>query len=291
MASNVGRMAGVALLAVLAASLAGCAMHRRQVKSNALEFLYPKGATAAPPVDVALRLPVRVGVAFAPPVAGWADAFSEVQKQELLGRLVAAFQARQGIESVQMIPSSYLAPGGGFENVDRVKAAFGIDVLALLSYDQFQFSESGHSSWAYWTIVGAYLVRGEKHETRTVVDAAVFDIASRGLLFNASGRSQLQGKATPIGVGKALRTRSEEGIAQAVDDLIANLGPALDAFQAQAATGTVRGAGTPAIALVDAQGNPVTPAPAGLGGGSCGLLELAVCALLFGAVRAERRRG
>ncbi len=46
-------------------------------------------------------------------------------------------------------------------------------------YDQVQFTGEGLLSLTYWTIVGAYLVPGEKNETKTMLDAAVFYIASR----------------------------------------------------------------------------------------------------------------
>ena len=44
---------------------------------------------------------------------------------------------------------------------------------------------------------------------------------------------------------------------------------ALEAFERQAATGTVRGVGTPAISMVDASGADVIP-----GGGALGLAEM-----------------
>jgi len=280
------RLMTIALVALLLLS-AACAVHRSQLKSNALEFLYPEGRAAAAPADVQLELPVRVGIAFAPSNKTVRDTFSESQKQALLTRIAEAFREREGIASVEPIPSTFLQPEGGFDNVDRLVPAFGLDLIAIVSYDQFQFSESGRSSWAYWTLVGAYVVKGEKNQTRTMMNTVVYDIPSRAMLFNASGRSSVSGKSLPVQIDKALRERSEQGFEAATDDLIANMNTALDAFQTQAATGTVRGPGTPAVAMVDAAGDPVQPA-----GGGAGALgpALAAAALLLATLSLRRSR-
>lgn len=276
----------IALVALLLLSTA-CAVHRSQLKSNALEYLYPEGRDAAAPTDVKLELPVRVGIAFAPSTSTVRDTFSESQKQALLTRIAEAFREREGIASVEPIPSTFLQPEGGFDNVDRLVPAFGVDLIAIVSYDQFQFSESGRSSWAYWTLVGAYVVKGEKNQTRTMMNTVVYDIPSRAMLFNASGSSSVSGKSLPVQIDKALRERSEQGFEAATDDLITSMNTALDAFQSQAATGTVRGPGTPAVAMVDAAGNPVQPA--GGGAGALGAVELLAALLMVSSALVSRR--
>jgi len=244
-------------LAALILLSSACAV-RQQMSSNALEFLYPKNSEARPAQDVELQLPLRVGVGFAPSGLGQQTRFSESQKQALLERIAEAFRGREGIDSVEAIPSGFLKPRGGFDNVDQLVPALGIDLVALVSYDQFQFSESGRSSWSYWTIVGAYVVKGEKNETRTILNTVVYDIPSRAMLFNASGESSVQGKSLPLQIDKALREGSERGFEMSTDDLIAKLDIALQQFQTQVASGTVRGRGTPAITMVDEAGRPVT---------------------------------
>lgn len=266
-----------------------CAVQQRQLKSSALDFLYPEGSEARPPTDVTLQLPLRVGLAFAPPGDRGADAFTEEQKLALLERIAGDFREREAIRHVEVIPTSYLQPGGGFENLEQLVSAFGVDVMALISYDQFQFSESGRSSWAYWTLIGAYVVKGEKNETRTVMDAVIYDIPSRAMLFHATGQDSDKGRATPVDVNKSLRRESEEGFQRATEDLVANLNDALDGFIEQAASGTVRGEGTPAIAMVDENGQPV---PLGGGAGSFGTAGLvAGLLLLLPALGARCRRG
>jgi rhombotail lipoprotein len=288
---------------VLASLLAlGCTVEQHQ-RSNALEYLYPKGAPGTPPQDVQLHVPVRVGIAFAP--AGTAsssstnatgigtpfatatqrrsDPFTEVQKQALLARIVENFKDRKGIAPIDIIPSSQLTPGGGFAELDRIRQGFGIDLVMLISYDQFQFSESAKSSWTYLTIVGAYLVEGEKSETRTVMDAVIFDIATRTMLFHASGIDSNKGSATPVDFNTKLRQSSESGFNRAVDDLVGSLDKALTAFQEQIASGTVHGPGTPALAMVDEKGERV-PAGHSSVAGALDWTDLGLVALLLGLI-------
>jgi rhombotail lipoprotein len=230
------------------ACVAGRPLH---LKSSALEYLYPAGKEkASPPSDVKLKVPIRVGLAFAPSSTGWNDPFTEVQKQNLLNRVADAFRDRKFIASIESIPSTYLTSGGGFAELDRLASAFGIALVALVSYDQRQFTESTGASWTYLTVVGAFAVQGEKNETRTLMDTVVYDIPSRALLFRSAGQSSLQGRSTPVTMARSLRLDSEQSFESATDDLITNLGGALQAFQEQIKSGTVRGAGTPAIEVV-----------------------------------------
>lgn len=304
--SSPAAVAATAILAVaVVLATTACGTTRQfQARSSALEYLYPRGVDARPPADVTLRLPVRVGVAFAPARPAYQDRFTASQKQALLERVAAAFRGGQGIGSVEVIPPGYLtlppapppaagAPpeGDGFVELDRVKAAFGIDLVALISYDQMQFSETGRSSWAYWTIVGAYVIKGEKNETRTLMDAVVYDVPSRALLFHASGNSTVAAAATPVDVDRVLRQHSEEGFDTATTDLIANLGTAFGQFQQQAATGTVRGPGTPAVAMLGPDGLPTQGdgTDGTDGSGAVGAVELAGAALLMLLALRERR--
>jgi rhombotail lipoprotein len=273
---------GLVLLA-FGVLLSGCIPSTTQVRSSALEFLYPKGSPAIPATDVSLTVPTRVAIAFPPENGLSPGSFTEDRKQQLLERIKAAFAGRKNIAGVEVVPSTYLSPEGGFDNLDRVATAFGADVVALVSYDQVQFSDSGAASIAYWTIVGAYVVKGEKNETRTMLDATVFHVQSRAMLFNASGRSSVRGSSTPMGTGKALRSTSDQGFLEATDELIAHLETALTAFEEQATSGTVRGPGTPALALVNAEGQPIDSS--GTGGGAVGAAEVGLALLLLLACR------
>ena len=267
------RQQGLKLILVglcIAGATACATSQSRQLKSNALEYLYPTGKVAAVSAeDVILTIPVRVGIAFAPSSTRYNDPFTELQKQDLLARIAEAFRDKEFIASLEPLPSTYVTPGGSFEEIDRLAAAFGLDLVALVSYDQQQFSENTNASWTYLTVVGAFVIQGEANETRTVMDTVVYDIPSRALLFRSAGDSAVKARSTPVTVDRSLRQDSEQSFEFATDDLIANLETSLQAFQEQVKTGTVRGKGTPEVEIVHASD------------GSGGAVALGVVDLLF----------
>lgn len=283
------------LAALLLALLSGCVSPTVQHKAGVLEYLYPAGVQPAPPADVKLALPLRVGVAFAPTnvaasqgtgsfwtgdLGAYTPMLGESEKQRLLERVVAAFEGAEGVQSIQIVPASYLKPGGGFENVDQLRALLGIDLIALLSFEQTQFQDFNKASLTYWTLVGGYFVEGNENETHTFVDTSVFDIPSRALLFNAAGRSQVEQSSTILESSAKLREDSSKGFEVAIADMIAQLQLALAAFREQAKSGTVRGAGTPKLAVEGGGGT---------GAGASGLLELGLALLLAGGSCLGRR--
>lgn len=278
----------LALLPLLALETA-CSGTRRPVRrtNSALDFLYPQGFVAAQPArEVVLRLPVRVGLAFAPNRDNGPDPITEEEKQVLLNKVAAAFEAHQGIGNLEVVPAAYLGPGGGFSNLDQIRVFLGVDLIVLLSYDQAQFTDQTRlSSLTYLTIVGPLLIEGEKNETRTVIDAVVYDIRSRALLFRAAGESTVKGHSSPYNVDRKRRKFAAAGFTKATESLIASLDTALTDFQEQALQGTVQGPGTPVIAMYDPQGERIVPqrdgsSGGGGGGGALGLAELAAAVLL-----------
>jgi rhombotail lipoprotein len=108
---------------------------------------------------------------------------------------------------------------------------YGIDVIALVSYDQVQFTDEGFLSLTYWTIVGAYVVSGEKNDTSTMLDTVVYDIRSRKMLFRAPGTSVVHGSATPVNLSEELREDSLKGFNLAADNMVANLKVELEKFK------------------------------------------------------------
>ena len=215
-------------------SLNGGGGHHRA--SSLYSYLYSdqKGHIDTPTVPV-LSLPLRVGVAFVPAETpkgaenysfyNHSDelAFSESQKMELMKQISAQFKAYPFVKSIELIPTAYLTPEGGFANLDQIRTIYGVDVMALLSYDQVQFTGEGVLSMSYWTIVGAYVVPGEKNDTKTMIDAAVYDIASRKLLFRAPGIGDVKAATTPVNWSEELREDSKKGFEEASTDLAANL--------------------------------------------------------------------
>jgi rhombotail lipoprotein len=87
------------------------------------------------------------------------------------------------------------------------------------------------ASITYWTIIGAYIIPGEKNDTHTMVDATVYDILSRKMLFRAPGTSHIKSNATPVNLTEKLRKDSLESFKFASTDLIKNLDTQLQLFK------------------------------------------------------------
>lgn len=224
------------VLAGTLATTAGCAS-RSQTRhtTSVVDYLYPnqRDPIAERQIPV-LALPLDVAVAFVPDTQrgyGGATTLTEAKKAELLAQVAAHFRDLDFIRSIEIIPSAYLTPQGGFPNLDQIRTMYGVDAVVLVSYDQTQFTDEGVASILYWTIVGAYVIPGEKNATHTMVDSVVVHVPSRRMLFRAPGVSNVKGLATPINLSEALREDSTKGFDQAVTNMIQNLDQQLVAFQ------------------------------------------------------------
>lgn len=213
--------------------LSGCSPMSKHYKSSAVQYLYPDKEEIQKPDIPALPLPLKVGIAFVPDTSKYriTAPLTENDKVKLMKKVSQHFKKYEFIKSIEIIPSNYLHPKGGFTNLDQLKTMYGIDVMALLSYDQHQFTDEGIASLSYWTIIGAYIVPGEKNDTHTMVDVVVYDIQSQKLLFRAPGVSHIKGLATPINLSEELREDSVKGFEVASQDLILNLDIQLQLFK------------------------------------------------------------
>jgi rhombotail lipoprotein len=274
--------AGVAVL------LTGChtffseSSRSRRHTSSLVKYLYPNRAVPVDkPAIPVLTLPLRVGVAFVPEERSNRSAYdspsvlSEQEKVKLLKEVSAEFRKYPFVKSIEVIPSAYLSEGGSFENLEQMRSMFGVDVIALVSYDQIQFTDENLLSLSYLTIVGAYVVQGEKNDTRTMLDAAVYDIASRKLLFRAPGLSAIKGSAAPINLAEELRADRAKGFQRASTNLVANVDAQLAEFRERVKTSPEE------IKIVRSAGYT--------GAGALGLTEAAAALLLSVAAIAMRR--
>lgn len=230
------------LAVVLLSLLTGCASlwHQQDTHAqsgSAVEYLFPdaKQAPQLSPGVTTLRPPVKVGIAFAP-AAQWGSALPEQQKTLLLEKVKGNFASLPYVGKIEVIPSSYLRAKGGFANLEQVARMFDVDVVALVSYDQVQFVDNGVLSMLYWTIVGAYVIQGDRYDVQTMVDAAVFDVASKKLLFRAPGTSRVKGSSTLVNYSEASREARAAGFDAAVNDLIPNLKGELERFRERVKT-------------------------------------------------------
>lgn len=141
------------------------------------------------------------------------------------------FRGRDYIQTIEIVPSTYLRSEGGFSNLDQVRSLLGVDVIGHVAYDQVQFTNQNILSLTYWTIVGAYIFHGKKNDTQTLMEAAVYDIASRHLLFRAPGASQVQAGGAAVYLAQNLRADSAKGFDVAIAELIKNLQTQLEDFR------------------------------------------------------------
>lgn len=231
------------MIVALALLLGGCAGMQSRAVSSSYAFLYPDTKEKIEEPGIAtLNLPVRVGVAFVPDTqmpmrrdfwTGMTDAqlIPEARKREMLEQVAHAFEGRDFIGSIEIIPSAYLRAGGGFDNLDQLSTMYDVDIIALVSYDQIQTTDEGFASLSYWTLVGAYVIEGEKNTTTTLMDTVVYDIASRRMLFRAPGISEVKGSATLVNQSEALREDGLKGLSLATTEMIANLDAELARFR------------------------------------------------------------
>ena len=240
----------MALLAVL-----GCNTPQTTARrSSLMDYLYPKqqSAPAPNPAGARLKLPLRLGIAFVPGGANsWRvqGLMAPGQEKQLLDVVKQSFKDKPWVGEIKLVPSSYLRSGGGFENMDQVARMYGVDVMALVSVDQIQYTDPRWYSFIYVSIVGAYVLPGDANDTRTLIDAAVYDVASHTFLLRAPGQSQIKGSSTWIHREVQLREHSEKGLQAAMADLAKNLDAEVATFKAEVAKGERKD-----VDVVDRQG-------------------------------------
>ncbi|MGB5257066.1 MAG: rhombotarget lipoprotein [Woeseiaceae bacterium] len=205
---------------------------RSGVSSSLVDYLYPKGEVPPEVRDTVpyLELPLRVGIAFVPGQGG-NSAIPEATRIELLEKVKAEFNDRAYIAHIEVIPDTYLRSSTGVDGMRQVARIYGVDVMALVSYDQLAVSDDNPSSFLYWTIVGAYAIKATSNEVQTFVDTAVFDVKTARLLFRAPGLHKMSDRSTLIESGEVVRKARAESFAVAMERMTQNLGMELDRFR------------------------------------------------------------
>ncbi|HUT40121.1 MAG TPA: rhombotarget lipoprotein [Gammaproteobacteria bacterium] len=206
---------------------------RKGVSSSLVDYLYPDG-TIPPKHDQNiphLEVPLHIGLAFVPAGTNNTPGLTEASKAQLLEQVRQRFADRDFISEITIIPDTYLRSSKGFEGVDQIARLYGLDVMALVSYDQVANSDDNKASIFYWTIVGAYLIKGSDTDVQTFVDTAIFDINTHKLLFRAPGVHREASSTTLVGSGKQLREAREQSFAAAMADMTGNLETELDSFR------------------------------------------------------------
>lgn len=225
----------------LAPFVVGCASMEKDTKqrqvASLLAFLFPGSEAPKPqPETVAvLSVPFRIGIAFVPDNAAPQFRLAESERLRMAGLVRDAFAHYPFVRGIETVPSSYLEAGGGFDNLDRIASLLRFDVIALISFDQAQFSGANGWSFLYWTGIGAYVVNGDRYDIMTAVETAVFDVKSRRMLMHASGTSTEKGEATWVGFEERSRAARSASFEAALKQMIGNLHGAVAEFRERAA--------------------------------------------------------
>ena len=268
---TLGLILGTALLA--ACSFWGSA-GRQGVSSSLVDYLYPQGEIPPSPEGQVpnLKLPLTVGLAFVPAQSAGGQVLTETQRIKLLNDVKAAFAGRDYIREITVIPDAYMRSGRGFGALEQTARLYGLDVMALVSYDQVTHTAERTSSLLYWTIVGAYLVKGNKNDVSTFVDTAVFDVPTRKLLFRAPGLNEFKSSSTLVDLERDVRMAQQQGFERAMADMTVNLDNELATFKER-----IRTDGSVNVTRASSDGGSGTTDPA--------LLAMLTVALLLAARR------
>ncbi len=225
------------LLLLVSVGLVACSPYwvrpQTHVSSSVVQYLYPNQDNHIETPSIPhLKLPLKVGIAFVPLSKGQGrHRLTEIDKNNLMQKVSEHFKKYDFIQKITLIPSAYLQDKGSFTNLNQIKTMYDVDVVALISYDQSQFSADKISSITYWTLIGAYIIPGTKHDTHTMVDASVFDIKSKKMLFRAPGINHTTGSGTLVNAREKQRQDSLTSFYAASEDLIVNLDQQLAQFK------------------------------------------------------------
>ena len=215
----------------------GCGVPREHHSSSSLvDFLYPSGAL--PPAQNSipeLHVPLRVGLAFLPSANGTGP--DAALKEQLLERVRQHFRDRKFVSDIVIIPDYYLGTQRGYPGLEALQRLYSLDVVALVSYDQVTHTQENNWSLGYITIVGAYVLKGDRYDVSTLVDLAVVDPATRSLILRAGGVDTRHGTATLIDLPHDTRDTGAAAFSAAAEQMIGHLDTALADFEAQVRTG------------------------------------------------------
>src|SRR5690348_16659321 len=116
----------IASVLVLCA-LTACSYSRHVQRRSSLMSYLDRMEAPRPGTDARLQLPLRIGIAFVPPEPVHGRFVGEVQtvyppdaETRLLMIVKKAFMNRDWVSDIVVIPSSYLTPRGGYENLDQI---------------------------------------------------------------------------------------------------------------------------------------------------------------------------
>jgi rhombotail lipoprotein len=240
----------VTVVACMAAMIGGCGiLDERTTRASTplVNFLYGReGQVPKRDAPVELELPIRVGVAFLPAREGATHTGpGATDEQRALEKVRESFKTLPYVREIVAIPSYYLSNSRGSNlrsdgmlQLQQLARLQDLDLIALVSYDQYSETRANRRALAYLTIVGALAVRGTHNETHTIVDLAVVDPRQRSLVLRAGGVSSASNTVAAIDQSQKLRKQERRGFDAATDDMIQRFRVELTDFESRVRAGT-----------------------------------------------------
>ena len=124
------------------------------------------------------------------------------------------------------------------QQLEQLARLQGLDLVALISYDQRSETSENRRALTYLTIVGGMVFRGTHNETQTIIDLAVVEPVGRSLVLRAGGVSSSADSAAAIDQSHKLAKQQRVGFDVATEQLIANFRTELVAFEGRVRAGT-----------------------------------------------------
>jgi len=177
-----------------------------------------------------LHVPLRVGLSFLP-ARGGVDGPDAALREQLLARVRERFSSRKFVAEIVAIPDYYLGAKRGFSGLQEVQRLYSLDLMALVSYDQVSHTDENGWSLGYLTILGAYVLKGDRYDIATLLDLAVLDPATRSLVLRAGGVDTRHGNTTLIDYSRESRQARDAGFSNAADQMIGHFDTALSQFE------------------------------------------------------------
>ncbi len=215
----------------------GCASYNNglrtvQKQSNLASFLFSGNQPQAPAQKAPLLLPAKVGIAFVPGDPASSNLPDTTKKEVIEAVRSQLAKHTKYVAGAQSIPSIYLTPRGGVQNLEQVAQQFGVDVIVILGANQFQKHERNSlAAFLDVTIIGQYLIPGNTVDTATVLEAAVYHVPSRALIFRTDGANQMTSRSTHYGSSQTAQNAAASSILDASKKLVVSIGEALVGFE------------------------------------------------------------
>jgi rhombotail lipoprotein len=223
------------LLVCLSLSACACdgSVRTVQRQSSLATYLYAGNEPTGTVVQKKpLILPIKVGVTFVPADGKHLD-IPETTKKQVIDSVRSQLAAhKKYVTAAYAIPSTYLRPQGGVVELEQVAREFDVDVIVLMAANQFQKHERNSlAAFLDITIIGGFIIPGNTVDTNTVLEAVVYHVPSRALIFRADGSDEKTSRATQFASSGAAQKDTVSSIEDATKKLVAALAESLVKFE------------------------------------------------------------